>query len=498
MNTKRCISIALLVLTIAPGLFAADDDEKPRDMSPEAKVIQVDPIAQGWFGPEPRYDDQPYDAQAQLDIYDKKHPNKTSEPIQRGIRLYDRGAYTPRPTWLGVMNPIGFHFMSYGDVRVAAAAYDNGSGGDQSVLATRLNLDMDLALTATERLHAFVRPFDNGRSFTRYQISGPDEGDFIDEFNFDLKTLFFEGDVGAITQGLTNRTNQLDLPIGLGRLPLFTQNGIWLDDAIDGVAVGITAKNSPRLDVSNTDITFFVGLDNVTTAAVPAANNSRVFGVAGFADARQGYLEYGYGFVSAEDSDLSYHNLTAAFTRRYKGRIANSIRLIGNIGQKGVAGNKTADGILLLLENSIIPRYTPWGDRLTVLNFVPYVNLFAGFDSPQPLARAADSGGVLKNTGINFESDGLTAYPTLDASAKKSYGGAVGVEYLFNLQRQIVVEGAVVQRMGGSANTNEYAVGVRYQHKINNAWIVRADAMHGWLQGRKGIQGVRLELRRKF
>jgi len=492
----------LLVLVLAARRAVADDDHKSaHDMSSEAKIVDTDPVAAGWFGPDATYDDTPYDAQEQLDIYGKKYMNDTATPIQFGIRLYDRGAYTPRPTWLGAKNPIGFHFMAYGDVRAAVASYDNGKGGgDQSVLATRLNLDMDLALTATERIHAFVRPLDNGASFTRYQISGPNEGDFIDELDFDLNTLFFEGDVGAIAQGLSNRTNKLDLPIAFGRVPLFTQNGIWLDDAIDGLAISITAKNSPRLDVSNSDLTLFAAIDDVNTAAVPTSTDSRVFGLAGFVDARQGYLEYGYGFIDADDGDLSYHNVTAAFTRRYKGRLANSVRLIGNFGQNGIAGQKTADGVLLLLENSIIPRYAPDASRLTVLNFVPYVNFFAGFDSPQPLARAADSGGVLKNTGVNFETDGLTGYPALTATAQDSYGGAAGVEYLFDLKSQIVVEGAVVQRMDDAAPgiVNEYALGIRYQRKVKNAWIVRADAMHGWRQGQDDVYGLRLEIRRKF
>ncbi|HEV7923544.1 MAG TPA: hypothetical protein VGR02_22390 [Thermoanaerobaculia bacterium] len=499
--TATPLLAGLLALVLAaPPVFAAEDEPK-HDMSDQAKILEVDPVAENWFGPEPRYDDQPYDAEKQLDIYGKKFMNKTAKPpIDLGIRMYDRGAYTPRATWLGQKNPINFHFMTYGDVRVAGASY-NGGSGEQSVLAARLNLDMDLAITATERLHAFVRPIDNGKSFTRYQIRGPDEGKFIHESNFDLKTLFFEGDVGSIAQGFTNRINQLDIPFALGRVPLFTQNGIWLDDAFDGVATGITAKNSPRLDISNTDITFFAGLRGVTTGASPLTDNSnKVFGLAGFVDARKGYFEYGYGFTSAKDSDLSYHNLTAAFSRRYKGRLSNSVRVIGNFGQKGIAGQKTADGALLLIENSIIPRYFPYGSKFTVLNFVPYVNLFAGFDSPQPLARAVDSGGVLKNTGINFESDGLTAYPTLDATAKKSYGGALGVEYLFDLSRQLVFEAAAVQRMGSvtPGNGNQYAFGARYQHKIGNAWIVRADAMKGWRQGQKDIYGVRLEIRRKF
>src|SRR5215210_2134348 len=503
--------LLLLVLGAPCALAAADDDpqatageEKGPETSPEVRVLgdleEIDPPAEGWFKPDPSYENEPYDAEAQLAIYGGRHMNRKADPpIELGRRLYDRGAYEPRPTWLGEKNPINSHFMAYGDLRVGAAYYDNGVHGktEQSVIAARLNLDMDLALTATERIHAFVRPLDRNGSFTRYQISGGAKDDeFIDELDFALDTLFFEGDLGAMLQGLTNRTNSLDLPIAFGRVPLFTQNGTWLDDAFNGLAFGITAKNSPAHDISNMDLTFFAGLEQVTTAAIPDSNdNAKVFGLAGFADARKGYVELGYGYVDADDSDLSYHNLTAAFTRRYQGRLANTVRLVGNFGQS--ATMKTADGVLVLVENSLVPR-RPLNAVPSPINFVPYFNFFAGFDTPQPLARAADSGGVLKNTGINFESDGLTAYPTLDASGRESYGGALGVEYLFGLDRQIVVEGAVVERMSDSALGSQYALGARYQHKITNAWIVRLDAMHGWRQGLKDVYGVRLEIRRKL
>lgn len=502
--------LALLALS-TPAAFAeepqaaAGGQKEGPETSPEVRILgdpnHPDPPAEGSFSPDPSYEGEPYDAEEQLAIYGGKHMNRTANPpVDLGRRLYDRGAYEPRPTWLGAKNPINSHFMAYGDLRVGAAYYDNGTPvngkTEQSVVAARLNLDMDLALTATERIHAFVRPLDRNGVFTRYQISGGVEDEFFDELDFALDTLFFEGDLGAMTQGWTGRINSIDLPIALGRVPLFAQNGIWLDDAFNGLAMGITAKNSPALDISNMDLTLFAGFKQVTTAAVSNSNdNAKVFGLAGFADARKGYVEVGYGYIDADDSDQSYHNLTAAFTRRYQGRLANSVRLIGNFGQS--AATKTADGVLVLVENSLIPRRGVNAIPGPV-NLVPYFNLFAGFDTPQPLARAADSGGVLKNTGINFESDGLTAYPTLDASGKESYGGALGVEYLFSLERQIVLEGSVVERMGDSVLGSQYALGARYQHKISNAWIVRLDAMHGWRQGLKDVYGARVEVRRKL
>jgi hypothetical protein len=509
MNRKTfLIGLLLSIATALPCV--ADDPPKSRDtsqheMSPEARRIEGDVPAE-WFGPDPeQYKEVPYNAQEQIDIYAKKYMNKTAKPIQTGIRLYDFGEYTPRPIFLGGKNPINHHFMSFGDFRVALAHNDNGTtkvanqNEDRTVLAARLNLDMDFAITATERIHAFVRPLDKNGSFLEYQISGGQGDDFVERFDFNLETLFFEGDLGQIHGGLSDQPPRFDLPIAFGRLPLLTQNGVWINDAFNGLAFAITAKNSPKLDISNYDLTFFAGFDKITTGAAPASTfgkrgeKGRMFGVAGFADFRGGYGEFGYAYFDGKEiaSGLSYHNISASWSKRHWGLLSNSIRVIGNFGQN--AKTKTADGVLLLIENSFT--------RPNPVFEVPYINLFVGFDTPQSLARNADAGGVLLNTGITFESDGITNYPTLDASAKDSFGGAIGWGHLFpKLNSQLVVEGSVVERMNDNTSGSQYGVGVRYQHKIWNAWIIRADAMHGWIQGKgnKNVHGVRLEIRRKF
>jgi hypothetical protein len=487
-----------------PRPFDVSNSHKEHAMSPGVTLLP-DPPDPAWFKSDPCYPEA-YDSKAELDIYGARRAiDRPQPPVQLGLRLYDYGAYSPRPTWLGEKNPIMPAFIVAGDFRIAAAQYDRGGPPvngktDQSEIAARLNLDMDLQITPTERIHAFTRPIDKNGSFTRYLIRGQVEDKFVDNFDFNLDTLFFEGDLGAMAQGLTGRTNHVDLPVAVGRTPIVTQNGVWIEDAIDGAAFSITAKNSPSLDISNMDFTFFAGFNNVTTAADPGTKN-KLFGFAGFADLLRGYLEYGYGYLDSDVSGHSYSNVTVAFSKRYMGRLANSVRLIGNFGQKGVNGVKTADGLLVLVENSLVPRRHFGFDvsAFNPLNFVPYFNFFAGFKSPQSLARGGDSGGVLRNTGINFESDGLTGYPTLDATAHDSYGGAVGVEYLFNLDRQIVVEVATVQRRG---NNNvfgaENSIGARYQHPFTKTWILRLDAMKGWRQGQRDIYGARVELRRKF
>ena len=509
MNGKALPAGLLALALAAPCSFAADPPEPGHNMSPEAKLV-AGPVPADWFGPDPQYP-EPYDAQAQLDIYGKKHMNPTAyPPIDFGLRLYDRGAYAPRPTFLGVKNPIMSALMIFGELRVAGVNGTLGTttpGGsnpatsataaDQSKIAARLNLEGDWQFTPTERVHALVRPLDTNGIATNYQFGGGSSDKFTRKGSFGLKTLFFEGDLGAISAGITNRDNKRDIPFGFGRIPIFTQNGIWIDNAIDGAALGlITAQNSARLDIPNYDLTLFAGFRNVGSPALPSGDTARIAGFAGFFDGFGGYTEYGYGYFQDQDNtDLSYHNVTAAYSRRYRGKFANSVRIIGNFGQKATGSAKTADGVLLLIESSLVRGYYA---NINPLTFVPYLNLFAGFKKPQPLARAGDTGGVLKNTGINFETDGLTAYPTLNAAANDVYGGAIGLEYLFHLDRQIVIEVARVQPRNDILPGAQTAVGARYQHPITHTTIIRLDAMKGWISGQKDIYGARIEVRRKF
>ncbi len=62
--------------------------------------------------------------------------------------------------------------------------------------------------------------------------------------------------------------------------------------------------------------------------------------------------------------------------------------------------------------------------------------------SPWSMAMAP---GILKNVGITPETDALTGYPKLDDTGSNTAGGALGLQYLFNLDQQLVFEVAMVQ-----------------------------------------------------
>ena len=450
------------------------------------------------FRPDPQYEAK-YNAEGQVDVYGAKSAVEPPRPpVELGRQQYTSGAYDESSTLLGEKNPLLPGLAIYGDWRTAVA-YNSNNSKDIAQIATRLNLDVDFKITGTERIHAFFTPIqEDNKKFTRFEFGGGGgDENFNGEFDLDPQTLFFEGDVGSLYSGFSGKEASFDLPFTVGLFPLFLQNGIWANDAILGGAVSLPAKNSAALGLANFDITFFAAFDNVDNAGIIGADEddnhlANLYGVTAFIDAFDGYIEAGYGLIQGRDEQdgLLTHFLTAAYTRRYYNTLSNSTRVFANFGDDP-EGN--SDGFAIISENSLIS-----GLPSTLL---PYANFFIGFGNPQPLVDG-NGAGILKNVGINFETDALTGYPKLDDTGSNALGGAIGLQYLFNLDQQLVFEVAMVQPFeddGIGAKDAQYGFGVRYQVPIDRAWLFRADATYQIIEGADEDNfGMRAEIRRKF
>jgi hypothetical protein len=428
--------------------------------------------------------------------YRAKQPVPVQRPwVEWGRGFYLPGQYPAGGTLFGPTNLTLPHYLVYGDLRTVLAS-NQANNIDTNVWATTLQLENDWKITATERFHALFTPLNRLQEVTRLEHQTGQGTRFVDVFNANPSTAFFEGDVGAILGGMDGVDSPFDLPFTVGLIPLFFQNGVWMNDAILGAAVNIPAKNSPFLDWPNYETTFFCGFDQVTSDAFRGDNQAAdVFGTATFIEAYGGYIETGYAFLNDDTANRhSYHNLTAAFSRRYFGRVSNSVRGIVNFGQDGVSP-QSADGLLLLLENSLITRDEQ--------HLVPYLNLFAGFGSPQSVARGAAAGGILSNTGISFEIDNITNYPTLDATGHNGCGGALGIELLGpEFYYQCIVETAYVHVYGNPADRlavgDQVSISGRFQIALSKSVLFRTDLIYGALENAPDILGGRLEIRHKF
>ncbi len=449
------------------------------------------------FRSDPTYQKRQYEFDEQVEIYGGKFAvDPPRPPIEIGRQQYTSGIYEPSGTLLGEKNPLLPGLAVYGDWRTAIA-YNRNNGKDIAQIATRLNIDVDLKITGTERIHAFFTPITKDNQFTRYEFGGRDgDGDFTGEFDLEPQTLFFEGDLGSIFTGFSGQEATFDLPFTVGLFPLFLQNGIWANDAILGGAFSLPAKNSAALGLPNFDITFFAAFDDVDNPGIigAGANDNHLanlYGVTAFIDAFDGYIEAGYGLIDGHGSQegLFTHFLTASYSRRYLNTFSNSTRVFANFGDDPEG---SSNGVAIISENSLITSLPS--------TLIPYGNFFVGVGNPQPLVDGFNAG-ILKNVGINFETDALTGYPKLDDTGSNTFGGAIGLQYLFNLDQQIVFELAMVQPFendGIGATNAQYAIGMRYQIPIDRAWLFRADATYQILDGEEDNFGIRTEVRRKF
>ncbi len=467
-------------------------------------VKRLDDTSKDHFGADPEYSKE-YNADGQVDIYgNKREVEPPRPPIELGRKQYTEGEYDESATVFGVKNPLIPGLAVYGDSRTAVA-YNDNNGQELSQVATRINIDIDFKITGTERIHAFFQPLQDGAEFTRYEFAGQGADKSLNkELDWEPQSLFFEGDIGAIWAGLSNEYQDFDLPITVGLFPLFLQNGIWADDFIAGGAISIPAQNSSELGISNFDVTFFGAINDVTNPGVLndegklENNNVNAYGVTAFLDALDGYWELGYGALHGynERDGLLAHFLTAAYSRRWANTLSNSTRVFWNftnvLGLEvgGDNNNQNVDGFAIISENSLISGLPS--------TLIPYANFFFGRNTPQPLV---EDEGILKNVGINFETDALTGFPKLDDTGSNTWGGALGLQYLFDLDQQIVFEVAMVQPFDdpvAGAEDPQYGFGIRYQLPITRAWLIRADATYQILQNAADSKGIRFEVRRKF
>ena len=445
------------------------------------------PVSFHDFSPDAIDPNHPYDPYLNQQVYEGKTLNANQRPLlELGQPWYQLGQLSPGSSLLGHHNNLNPQFLIFGDYRQAYAS-NTVNADNVSQVAFQLNTFWSLFLTGTERLVTGVSPLTQGGDNTRILL----DDDVIElETDFDFDFGYLEGDLGGITGGFVNKTLPFDLPFSVGLTPIFVQNGIWINDALEGIFLTLPARNSPRFNISNMDITFAFIYDQIDSAAFHGDNSAaKAYAFFFFIEALNGYIEADYAFLEDRDVlDRSYHNIALAYTRRFGRFISHSTRVIANAGQEVSAGDQTADGVLLLSENSLITRH-PY-------TVIPYFNFFAGFDTPQSFAGDQE----LTNTGILFESDNLTGFPTLDVRAQDTFGYAVGLNLLAqDFSQQLILETAAVFRGDDSDLAgDQFGVGMRYQLPVSNSWIFRTDGMYGFFRGDDDDFGVRVEMRKKF
>ena len=379
----------------------------------------------------------------------------------------------------------------FGTHRMAVQTFDDGDATRMSEWAHRLDLFANLKLSASERLLIGLRPLDRENRFTN--VSFEPDGDFQDEFNAVVRTLFFEGDVGEMFPNFdVEDTGMFDIGFSVGRQSVLFQDGILINSGGLGNpdAVSLVRNNLQLPGTSNVRISVFYAWDNVYRDDNRLDRDARLFGLFTETDFPVTTIDLDLVYLQAGDDtgDAWFAGL------RGVQRIGpfNTTFTFNTSLPTNRETPQTSRGTLIFNEISWTPPHTK--------DFL-YLNTFWGIGEFSSAIRGPATGGPLGRTGILFAAVGLGRYgAALGNRADNAAGGSLGYQKFFDRTRkQLIVE------LGGRKQTNDQvdnreavAAGLRYQQAVGRHYIARVDAFGAVREGRDPAYGARLEWLTKF
>ena len=461
VSHQSIMALLLASLMTVPAAFAADDGEDSSRLSDE---------------PIPLDDSMPDRPRPLIEF--GTEPFVGTGAIEPGIEIATGAVLQPQ-------------LLVFGQYRTAVQSFHNGNE-TFSEWTNRLDLFANLRLSGTERVLVGYRPFDQDGQFTGYNFEPNDrfEG-WQDNYGQELTTLFFEGDIGEIFPLIDPDDHvPLDFGIGVGRQPIFIQEGMLINDTLD--SVGLTRNSIHTPWTSNVQITGLWAWNELNRND-NAETDGKLAGLFTQIDFELTTMALDFAYVYDDEFSDSLHWGISAVQRI--GEVNTSFRVLGSQAddgdQAGRNGNYgVSDGMLLFSEVSWTPHAT---------DDIMYINSFYGIDEYSSAARGPATGGPLGRAGVLFAAVGMGRYgAALGNRADRSIGAGLGYQMILDgTRRQIIME------VGGRTDTDEggdgaFGFAARFQQALGQNLILRLD---GFVTGHETAEpafGGRTELLVKF
>lgn len=402
--------------------------------------------------------------------------------LPRGWELPGGAVWTPQ-------------LIGFGTMSTALQGVQNQTTGFRTEeWANRLDIFANLQLSGTERLLVGFRPLDDDAGASGYNFSKGVVARTDDRLNRQVRTLFFQGDIGEMFPNLDRADKgRWDIGFAVGRQPFAFQDGILYNDSVD--AVGITRNTFIPRGGSNLQITGLYGWNGLHGSNNAARANVEMFGVVTTADIGRTSLNGEFFLVHdrAGQDDGAYWSLSR--TRRF-GHLNTTMRVLGSYALTAAVRPLVPvvdTGHLVFVELSRTPAWT---------HDLFYVNMFAAVGDFTSVSRAPGTGGPLGRAGILFASSPFGRYPApISNRARDTAGGAIGYQRLFDAsgRKQLVFE---VDGRVSRERTQETAAatGARYQQAFGRHLVMQFDAFGKYARfAGKGVGlGLRIESRIEF
>jgi len=370
--------------------------------------------------------------------------------------------WQPDHNWFGSQGPMWEpRLVGYGSYELFGAIYEE-NGQRRDGIGHQLYIDLDLALTGTERFHVQFRPLgreNTGGSF--WQFSDPDG--YQDNSTGIPQRWWFEGELGSIFRGwLDDPAHQLDVNVTAGKFPFLLHNALLMNDEVTGVALG---KNTIlATPLSNLNIQLLYAFDEVDAPT----GNSDLLVVNLTGDYRHAFIEATYGRAwshAASDRDTDWAALSVT-------QFFGTLTLAGRIMFKDGDSAGSGDGQLYVLESNLTRLPPDWLQQTTGIELaVSYLNLFHATSGWSPIA------------GGNFDRlrNLFALNPLLQIAAGRSlgdtYGLAAGVQLFRHHQDESIIPEVAIEQPDGET---AWGIGLRYERKLTARTYLDIRGLKTW------------------
>jgi len=352
--------------------------------------------------------------------------------------------------------------VGYGSYEIFGSVFED-AGQRRDGTGHQLIIDLDLALTATERVHVQFRPLGGGNSGGSFWSFSEPEG-YEDNSDGVPQRWWIEGERQSIFGGLAGDTlRQWDINVTLGKFPLVLQNFLLMNDEVTGVLLG---KNNLLIaPFSNVNVQTFYLFDEVDAFT---QRDTELFGVELTADYRLAFIEATYIHAFAGSNSGSETDFFAFSGTQFFGAVTLAGRAMFKVGDRGGSG----DGQLYVLESNHTRIPANWIQEHTGVELtVTYLNLFKATSGWQSVA------------GGNFDrlQSVFVLSPLLQIAAGRqpsdTAGASLGVQLFRKHQDESIIPEIAYQDV---SSESVLGIGLQYERKLSPRTYLNIQGVRTW------------------
>lgn len=349
-------------------------------------------------------------------------------------------------------------FVGYGSYSLFAQAFEQNDQR-RDLIGHQLILEMDLALTGTERVHMQMRPIgENNTGGSYYQFNDP--SGYVDNSTAVPQRYWIEAEFGSLLGGFLDPIAPIDLGVTMGKFPLILHNALLINDEI--LAIGLNKSTILPAPFSNLNVQVIYAPTDVNNVGDAHAGLAALNMLA---DYRLALIEATYAYLIADGPRAGNAHYLALSGTQFFGPLSLAGRALFKVGDQ----SPRQDGQLFVLESNYNRIFTGGVPRaLGIEHAVTYGNVFYATQGWNSI-----SGGNFNRLTTSFAVNPLVGISQGQALAD-TVGFALGSRLFRHHEDDAWIPEIALEFPGG---TPVFGIGLNWQHKTGKRSFFEAGAV---------------------